>query len=426
MMTMNAFLSSITRRAARLASTAALCAGLGLPLGAISLPAPVAAQNLFAPVAKVNDQVVTAYELSQRIAFMRLLGAPGDLEKISLERLIEERLQRDAARRVGVTLTEEQLKAGMEEFAQRAEMDAETFIKAIAQAGVSAESFRDFVAAGQIWREVVRQRFISRVQITEAEIDRAIALTQPGAGVRVLLSEIILPANTPATQQASQARAEQLSEITTLPAFAQAARRYSAAPSKARSGRMEWMDLSDLPPQLAAAVLPLSPGEVSDPIPVRNGIALFQMRAIEETDVAEAEDVSIDYAAYFMPGGAGARDQAARLATELDTCDDLYGVAKGLPEDRLVREVLPVADIPTDYAVELAQLDDGEVSTALTSADGETLVFLMLCGRTRALPEEVSREEIQAQLRNQRISAYAKSYLEELKADAFIEYLAPQ
>ncbi len=86
-------------------------------------------------------------------------------------------------------------------------------------------------------------------------------------------------------------------------------------------------------------------------------------------------------------------------------------------------EVLPVANIPADYAVELAQLDEGEVSTALTTADGQHMVFLMLCGRTRVLPEEVSREEIVSQLRNQRIVAYAESYLEELKADAHIEYL---
>jgi peptidyl-prolyl cis-trans isomerase SurA len=107
----------------------------------------------------------------------------------------------------------------------------------------------------------------------------------------------------------------------------------------------------------------------------------------------------------------------------VDTCDDLYGIAKGQPEERLVIEVLPVAEIPADYAMELAQLDDNEVSTALTTADGQNLVFLMLCGRTRVLPEEVSRDEVLAQLRNQRIQAYANSYLEELKSDAHIEYL---
>ena len=415
---MKAFVSSLTRRVAR------GCAALILAGASLFATAPEAlAQNLFAPVIKVNDQVITAYELSQRMAFMQLLGAGGDLATQSRERLIEERLYRDAAREIGIGENEEAIQQGMAEFAARAELDVEKFVTALAQGGVAAETFREFVASGVLWREVVRARFVSRVRITEAEIDRAIALTQPGAGVRVLLSEIILPANTPETQKASMARAERLASIDTLPAFAQAARSFSVAPSKARSGRLDWVDLSDLPPQVAAKVLPLSPGQVTAPIPVRNGIALFQMRDILETETRAPEDVSIEYATFFLPGGQNAQAEAARVRAEVDTCDDLYGVAKGLPEERLVIDVLPVADIPSDYALELAQLDAGEVSTALTTADGQNLVFLMLCGRTRVLPEEVSREDILSQLRNQRIQAYAASYLEELKADAIIEHL---
>jgi len=419
---MKAFVSLLTHRVATRISGLALVPALALAVG-LALPGAGVAQNLFAPVVQVNDQVVTAYELSQRIAFMRLLGAPGDLEQLSMDRLIEERLQLDAARQMGIQLNEEGLQAGMAEFAGRANLEVDAFVAAIAQEGIAKETFRDFVGVGLLWREVVRARFVSRIQITEAEIDRAIALTQPGAGVRVLLSEIILPANTPETKRASEARAARLSEITTLPAFAQAARNFSVAPSKARSGRMDWIDLSDLPPLVAAKVLPLSPGQVTEPIPVRNAIAVFQMRDILETDSAAPEDVSIEYATYFLPGGAGAQAEAAKIRDEVDTCDDLYGIAKGQPEERLVIEVLPVAEIPADYAMELAQLDDNEVSTALTTADGQNLVFLMLCGRTRVLPEEVSRDEVLAQLRNQRIQAYANSYLEELKSDAHIEYL---
>ncbi len=419
---MKAIVSSLTHRAGAwiVSGAPALCLALGFGLGT---PAAGVAQELFAPVVQVNDRVITAYELSQRMALMRLLGAPGDLEELSLDRLIEERLQQDAAREIGAEVADEALQAGMADFAGRANLEVDAFLNALAQGGVAAETFRDFVSAGLLWREVVRARFVSRVQITEAEIDRAIALTQPGAGVRVLLSEIILPANTPETQRASMARAERLANIDTLPAFAQAARNFSVAPSKARSGRLDWVDLSDLPPQVAAQVLPLSPGQVSPPVPVRNGIALFQMRDIQETGSAEPEDVSIEYATYFLPGGVNAQAQAARIRTEVDTCDDLYGVAKGQPEERLVIDVLPVAEIPADYALELAQLDDNEISTALTTADGQNLVFLMLCGRTRVLPEDVSREEVSAQLRNQRIVAYADSYLDELKAAAHIEYL---
>ena len=117
---------------------------------------------------------------------------------------------------------------------------------------------------------------------------------------------------------------------------------------------------------------------------------------------------------------SGGAAEAARIRAEVDTCDDLYGLAKGLPEDHLLREVLPVEEVPTEIALELAKLDEGESSTAL----GEG-VFLMLCGRTSALSEDVSREQIRSQLSNQRLASYADSYLAELRAEAHIVYEDP-
>ena len=52
----------------------ALCLGL-LCLLVPAAPAPVAAQNLFEPVARVNDRVITRYEVRQRARFLKLLGA---------------------------------------------------------------------------------------------------------------------------------------------------------------------------------------------------------------------------------------------------------------------------------------------------------------------------------------------------------------
>ncbi len=381
------------------------------------------AQNLFAPVAKVNDRAITEFELSQRIAYLTLLRAPGDPEKLARKQLIDEALQREAAKKAGISLPPEELKAGMAEFTGRINLTLEKFEAALAQGDVSIETFRDFVEAGLLWRNTVRERYRGKIEVTDADVDRFLDLSRPGAaGVRVLLSEIILPASTPDEQRAAAARAAEIAEINTLPAFAAAARRYSASPSKGRSGRLDWMDLSNMPPALAAQVLPLAPGMVTDPLPVQNGIALFQMRGIEETDAPAPTNVTVDYATYLIPGGqsADALAQAAKLRAQVDTCDDLYGIAKDQPQERLMRSSVPIGELPTGYAVELAKLDPGESSTALTTPSGDNLVFLMLCARNRELPQEMSRDQIRLQLLNQRLQQLAVSYLEELRAAAFI------
>jgi peptidyl-prolyl cis-trans isomerase SurA len=187
---------------------------------------------------------------------------------------------------------------------------------------------------------------------------------------------------------------------------------------------MDWIPLGNLPPAIRAQVLTLAPGEVTDPIPVPNAIALFQLRALEETGVPEADAVAVEFARFFIPGGRtdAALREADKIAAEVDTCDDLFGVAKGLPEDRLLRDTLPVAEIAGNIAMELAKLDENEVSTALTTGDGQALVFLMLCGRTLAISEDIDREAVRQSLINQRIGSYADGYLAELRSDAIIQY----
>lgn len=389
-----------------------------------ALNQPAVAQNLFAPAVKVNDQVVTQYEVDQRIRFLTLLRAPGDPAKQAMDALINDRLQAQAARTAGINVSVEDLQVGMEEFAARANLSTEEFIKALAGSGVSAETFRDFVGSGLAWRQLVRAKFSARATVSEAEIDRAISQSTKKGGLRVLLSEVILPANTPAAAARSQPRAEIISKVTTQQAFSAQARRYSASASRGRGGQLDWMPLSNLPPQISSQILALSPGQVTAPIPITNGIVLFQLRAIEETQAEAPADLALEYAALYLAGGRSPATlkEAARIKARADSCDDLYGIAQKLPADQLQIDTLPIAEVPKDVAIELAKLDPGEVSTNLTRSEGQTLVFLMLCGRTAEMGEDVSRDEIRNQLRSQRMQSYADGYLSDLKADATIVY----
>jgi len=390
---------------------------------AISGSGPVWAQNMFAPAIKVNDQVITGFELQQRARMLTLFNAPGDPQKLAREQLIEDRLKLDAAQMIGVVLEEADVLAGMEEFAGRADMTAEEFTRSLEGAGVAEQSFQDFVSAGLAWREVVGARFAPRVSVNETDIERARAALGGGSGgVRVLLSELIMPLQ-PGQEQAIQDRATRISDLDSVAAFSAQARQYSAAPSAARGGRMDWMPITNLPPQLRPIILGLGPGEVSDPLPIPNAIALFQLRDIEETDAPDPEYAAIEYAAYYIPGGRSDQTlaRAEQVKHNTDVCDDLYGVAKGQPPEVLERGSRAPDDIPQDIAIELAKLDAGEVSTALTRANGQTLVFLMLCGRTPEIEGEgPSNEQLGVMIRNQRIDSFAAGYLEQLRAEARI------
>ena len=388
-----------------------------------ALPHAAQAQNLFEPVIKVDDQAITRYEIEQRARMLTLFRAPGDPRKLAREQLIEDRLKLDAAEAAGLIIEEPDLQAGMEEFAARADLTAEELIRALEGAGVAEPTFRAFVRAGVTWRELTRARFIPRISVSESDLERARDAVGGQSGVRVLMSEIILPVTTPAQAEAAQARAARLAEIDTIAAFSSAARQYSASGTRSRGGRLDWMPITQLPPQLRPIVLGLAPGEVSDPLPSNNAIALFQLRDIQETDAPAPEYAAIEYAAYYIDGGRSdqALARAAQVKSEVDTCDDLYGVAQGQPPEVLNRGSKAPGEIPADIAMELAKLDPGEVSTTLTRAQGQTLVFLMLCGRTAALDGEgPTDEDLTNFIRNQRLESFGDGYLEQLRAEARI------
>jgi peptidyl-prolyl cis-trans isomerase SurA len=393
-------------------------------MGLIAQPLTAVAQGLFAPVATVDDQVVTRYEVDQRVALLRVLRAQGNLEELARQQLIEDRVKLAAARNAGIEVSEEAVMNGMSEFAARADLSREEFLRALAGAGIAEETFRDFIVAALGWRDVVRARFSSRVRITETDVDKALGALTGGSSVRVLLSEIILPAP---PQQAAEALAlaEQLSEIRSVAQFSAEASRVSATQSRTNGGRLDWMPLTNLPAPLRPIILGLAVGQVTQPIPLEGAVALFQLRAIEESGVQSPEFTAIDYAAYYLPGGRTEANLAevARIRATVDTCDDLYGLAKGRPPEVLERNAAAPADLPQDVALELAKLDRGEISANLTrtATDGsEALMLVMLCGRTAAGAENASREQITAQLRNQRLEAYARGYLAQLVSDARI------
>ncbi|WP_299145830.1 peptidylprolyl isomerase [uncultured Tateyamaria sp.] len=384
--------------------------------------APMAqAQNLFAPVAQVDEALITEFEVQQRIRFLQVLGARGGSRGEVLDELIRDRLRLAETARVGITLTDEDLQDGLTEFAARAQLSSEELVQGLESAGVARETFRDFVATSLIWRDYIRARFGSRVQISDREVDRAISSVQSNSGIEVLLSEIIIPAPPPRAQQVL-AQAEEIAQSTSEAEFSSFARRFSATASRGRGGRLDWTPISQLPPTLRPLLLSLAPGEVTAPLPIPNAVALFQLRDIRETDSPSREFAAIEYAAYYLAGGRTPETlaRARAIAARIDRCDDLYGVAQGQPENVLDRGSLPPSEIPDDIAIELSKLDPGETSTALTRANGNTLVLLMLCGRTPELGEdqEIDRDAVATQLRNQRLGAFSENLLEQLRAEA--------
>ena len=381
-----------------------------------SLNSAALAQGLFDPVISVNRAAITAYELEQRERFLEILQRSSGMAQRARDSLIEDRLKMAAADRASIKLSATQVTKAMEDFAGNANLGLDQLLASLAQSGVDAQTYRDFIKVGVTWRELARARFAARSAPSEAEIDRALASARAQGGVKVLLTEIVLPAGSAEELNRARQTAERLGRITSTADFSEQARRLSVAQSRVNGGRLEWANLSDLPDGLRPIISGLRPGQITKPLQVTNAIVMFQLRDVTETTAQSPEVAAIEYAR--LSGPAEAVQTAVQMA---DTCDDFYRVVKADQSLSFKIHSESPDQISQALSLRLMGLDKDEFDAVPTS-EGDQAEIVMLCARVYAALEDVSRGQVADNLRSARISSLADGFLAELRASADIVY----
>ena len=402
----------------RVLTTARAVTALAVTL--LAAPLPGLAQNMFAPALYVNDRVITNFDISQRMRFLEVLNAGGaDPRAEATRRLTEEAVQAFHARRAGVRVARDELAEGLAEFAARADMEPEAFIAELSSAGVDEAAFREFVEVGLMWRAMVRERFVPRVNVTDAEIDRAMSVSAIRGSLRVLMSEIFLPSDPEFAEPVAEI-IPQILALTSFEEFSDAARQVSIAGTRDQGGRLEWLDIGALPPQIAAQVRDARPGTIIGPIEVPGAFGIFQLRALDSRRDIPADRIQVDYKRLLLPGGRSEAnlERLSQIRARAQRCNDLNAFARDLSAEALSENEALVRNLPQEIALELARLDENEISANLVQ--GGNMVVLMLCSRTLQFDEPPSRDQVAAQLRDERLNQLADNWLAELVADADI------
>lgn len=378
------------------------------------------AQGLFSPVRKVNDRLITEYDVAQRITFMELLNfGTADMRREAIERLTEEAVQADVARRMDIRVNRDQLVDGMAEFAGRVDLTTDEFVEILTQGGVDRETFENFVQAGLLWRGVVEKRFPMLVSVGNNDVARARDISSIRGTQRVLMSEIFLPTDPEFAEAVAQIM-QMIEAAQSVEEFSALARDFSLAGTRDAGGRLDWLPAENLPPQIAGLIMQARLGQIIGPLDLSGAIAYFQLRALESVRDIPTEAVKLTYARLLLPGGRSDANIAtvAQIAASVRVCGDLGPFARGLSEQAFAERSGFLREIPQSDSVELARLDRGEVSA--NTVEGGNLVVLMLCSRELEREGELSDAQLNNVLFDQRLAALSDVKLKEFIADADI------
>ena len=373
----------------------------------------LAAEGIFDTIISVDGAAITNYELEQRILFFSFLNEPGDTLISSRQSLIDDRLKMAAASKDGFALTPTELENAMLDFAKNSNQSLGGLLNLLNEGGVDAETFRDYVEVGVVWRELVRKRFGSQSQPTESEIDRALAAERAEGDISVLLTEIVLPAG-PSQLEESRKIARELAKITSIGSFSEKAKKLSVSSSRDNGGKIPWRNLKDLPNGLRQIIASLRPGQVAKPLEVQNAIVLFQLRDVEELGLKAPEIISMKFAK--ITGINSVLDLATKT---VNSCNDLYGLVK-LDKDVVLEMLTQHPDeIEQATALRLNRLDRHEMSIFSDSPDSIGNM-IMLCERNYTTSADISRSEVAKNIRAARLTNLAEGYLAELRTNATV------
>jgi peptidyl-prolyl cis-trans isomerase SurA len=142
---------------------------------------PSAAQSVQRVIATVNDDPITAYDLNQRVRFTMLtsrIRGSAKLKQAILKALVNERLQMQAAKRLGITIGDEEVNATLSGLAKRNRISLKRLKAVLKSRGVRAKTLEEKIRAELAWREVIRRKFRRLVSVGNSDIE--LELTRAG------------------------------------------------------------------------------------------------------------------------------------------------------------------------------------------------------------------------------------------------------
>ena len=107
----------------------------------------------------VNKTAITSFDINRRVALLRLQGVRGNLREQAQEQLVEEAIKMTEVRRLNAVVSDALVNQSLAGFASRNRMSQRQMERALAQAGVGVDHFKDFIRVQMSWPRIVNARF---------------------------------------------------------------------------------------------------------------------------------------------------------------------------------------------------------------------------------------------------------------------------
>ena len=402
-----------------------------------TLAMPSTAQEVQSIAATVNNDVISAYDVEQRINLIVFSAgverSPQALARIRqqvLRQLVDEHLKIQEANKWEVSVSSEEIEETLAGIGGRNNMNSQELMEFLRGQGVDPMTMITQVRADLAWNKVVGGLLRSRVSVSEEEIDFVLdrirrSVNQPEYEV----SEIFLGIDNPNEEERIRQGAERLiAQIRQGANFPAVARQFSQNPSAANGGDLGWVQDGQLPDEINDMLRRLTPGQFSLPIRSTGGYYLIALRNRRISGATDPAQITLNLRQIVVPVQQGfteaqfrqAGEMAYRVSESVESCEQMRELALSSPimvgGDIGVRRM---TDLAEPFMQALRGIPEGSTTAPIPSPVGYHVLFV--CNRSGDEVNLPTRESIEDQLFDQQLSSISRRHLRDLRRDALIE-----
>ena len=240
----------------------------------------------------VNDDVITQYDLDSTVELVlkryEQSIRPEDRQRIViearkalLEKMIDDLILRQEARRLGITVREEELNATIQDSLAKRNVTMENLREALIKDGTDYDKYREATRSDMIKQRIVQREIRPRVSVTNEEIG---AFYQEHRDeyegklrVRLLMITLPVPAGSDETQKESQRRkAESILKRIQAGEYFEVLANENSQGQERSGGDIGYVEKGSMNPIIEEVAFNLKPGEVSNVIETPQGFYIIK------------------------------------------------------------------------------------------------------------------------------------------------------
>ena len=395
-------------------------------------------------VAVVNEDVIMESELDKKIRNvneqMKQQGAnppPASIFKRQvLNNLIQNRIQLQLAKRIGIRVSDENLNRTISNIAAESQVTLEQFREILEKDGYNYEEFRENIRNEIIITQLRKRQVVNRIIVSEKEIDNFLTNkdSQNIFQTEIRLSHILIALPEAATgneiTQIKQMASKIRNELITGADFAEIAKTKSNGSNAKTGGDLGWRKADDIPTLFQDYIPDMKIGDISELIQSPSGFHIIKISGLKDMEkniVEQTHARHILVKLNELRTDKQANEKLGQLKLRINNGDDFRLLAKGNSDDSIsaidggdLGWTTPGELVPEFQRV-LDDLEINETSKPFKSRFGWHIVQV-LGRRNYDNTESVKRGRARTAIGDRKLNEALQNWNRQLLDEAYVEY----